>query len=241
MSGSEGRPTSIPITLDGRVVYHYEIANLFSKFGNYDGDNCILLEISYVLHSAIRGLGYELEIYSSIHNPACIWGLERGPERWENEYAHSDDIWGDGFAELWDSLPEDVRELLADIAERRLALEEVLALLDPNDTVTAVYDLLSMGLGGAIPLLMDGILELDEDSLASLLDGLAKSQWDVVEGLASMIEEEFAKGRDGLRQVMENVALKVREETYLLLKPLLESMNLDLADISARRLIQAGG
>lgn len=109
----------IPVKVNGIRVGDYELIDLFCKFGNGDGDDELLCAIAVRVLAKVEGLGYEISDIQTIHNNHLIWDLKRnGKIVWEgddyDETAMTDD--------LWQSLPQDVKELFERLAEEGINL-----------------------------------------------------------------------------------------------------------------------
>ncbi len=111
---------NIPVKVNGTRVGDYELIDLFCKFGNGDGDDGLLCAIADEVIAKVEGLGYEISNSGTIHNNHLIWDLKRnGKIVWDdddyyNEAAMTDD--------LWQSLPQDVKELFEKLAEEGINL-----------------------------------------------------------------------------------------------------------------------
>ena len=119
---------SIPIVdRSGKPYTYYYLDNLFSKWGNEDGDNLVMVEVAWRIISKIEELGYEVATPITVHNDARIDELRRnGKTVWVNEWCY-EEVWRpEVWEELWKSLPEDVRELLVQLSEEGIPLDSIL-------------------------------------------------------------------------------------------------------------------
>jgi hypothetical protein len=105
---------SIPVYCNGCFFFDYWVGNLFSRWGNGDGSDTRLEAIGGAVVSEIERAGFTVETVDwSAHNPLLISEIRRGELKWENRWAR--DI-VDDCSELWESLPEGVKEVLCRLA-----------------------------------------------------------------------------------------------------------------------------
>ena len=108
---------SIPVYC-GCFLFDYWVGNLFSRWGNGDGNDTRLEAVGGAVISEIERAGFIVETADwSAHNPLIISEIRKGELRWENRWA-GDIV--DDCSELWESLPEGVKEVF-----RRLAREGI--------------------------------------------------------------------------------------------------------------------
>jgi hypothetical protein len=107
----------IPVFCNRIVLFDYLVANLFSKWGNFDGDDERLLEIGNTLVGKIRALGYKLELGWGVHNPLLVRTIERKGFRWHNRWV-MEKVWQPRiYKEAWRSLPQDIKRLFERLSE----------------------------------------------------------------------------------------------------------------------------
>lgn len=109
--------TSIPVRIGRGKFFDYWIGNLFSKWGNGDGDDPNLCDVACTVLDDIGTLGYEMETGWGIHNGLLLCSLKRGgKEVWANDHA-TDSLWEpEEYGTLWSSLPRNVQSALTKLA-----------------------------------------------------------------------------------------------------------------------------
>lgn len=116
---------NVPVFINGTYVGDYCLANLFSKWGNEDGDNLLMCEIAHRVIDIIEEKA-KVEIHRcwGIHNDAGIFEISKnGKIIWKNEY-DLEDTWDDRvYRKIWKSLPKEVREVIKKIHEEGIKLE----------------------------------------------------------------------------------------------------------------------
>ena len=121
-----GEVLCIPVKVNGKEVGCYAIWNLFNKYGNGDGENHLKRACMEAFLDALWEKGYEGVQCMTVHNPAII-EIERrsdGKTVWEtNDFCfwESEPIEED-MRKIWEQLPEEVREVIRQIAEEGLFL-----------------------------------------------------------------------------------------------------------------------
>jgi len=115
---------SIPVRINGKSVGTYDLHNLFSKWGNEDGDNGLLCDIAEKIIAKIMKLDYEVDMSWGIHNCAGVFSLTKnGKKVWVNEFALKE-LWNpDIYRKLWETLPEDVKKVLRELATTGIDLQ----------------------------------------------------------------------------------------------------------------------
>ena len=68
-------PRYVPIKYKGHVIGYYDLENIFSKWGNDDGDDHFLKELGYRIMSLIEKIGYFIPVVFTTHNEAWITEL----------------------------------------------------------------------------------------------------------------------------------------------------------------------
>jgi hypothetical protein len=111
---------SVPVKVNGIEVGRYELVNLFTRYGNEDGNNPLMCAVAAAIIDAIEAeLGYMVvDERGSAHNPFVIWELKKG-RRTAWELKESQD---EMTEELWNSLPDDVRRLFEELAREGVEL-----------------------------------------------------------------------------------------------------------------------
>jgi len=82
---------NVPVFINGTYVGDYCLANLFSKWGNEDGDNLLMCEIAHrVIDIVEEKAKVEIHRCWGIHNGAGIFEISKnGKIIWKNEYSLS--------------------------------------------------------------------------------------------------------------------------------------------------------
>ena len=97
----------VPVRINGKEVGCYDLSELFSKYGNWDGDNYLLREVALtIIERMERELGVEVEAPMTVHNDASVAEIrEGGKVVWENLK------WGESppLEEVLDTMPEGLR------------------------------------------------------------------------------------------------------------------------------------
>jgi hypothetical protein len=110
----------VPVKVNGIHMGDYELVNLFTRYGNEDGNNPLMCAVAAAIIDAIEAeleYGVVREDFSA-HNPYVIWELEKdGRTVWELKESH-DEV----TEELWNSLPDDVRRLFEKLAREGVEL-----------------------------------------------------------------------------------------------------------------------
>ncbi len=116
---------AIPVRINGAFAGCYKLYNLFYTYGNGDGEDDVLCMVAdNILTLLLSKLGYVPEAASSLHNNSMIDRLARdGKVVWRNEFAGRDLSRPEVFAQLWRTLPEDVRRFFVELAVRGLDIE----------------------------------------------------------------------------------------------------------------------
>jgi hypothetical protein len=106
---------TVPVYCNGRLLFDYWVGELFSKWGNGDGDDTRLEAVSNVVVSEIEQAGFTVETASwGMHNCLIIREIRKGMLKWKNKWALEVP---EKYSELWKSLPEGVKEVLRRLAE----------------------------------------------------------------------------------------------------------------------------
>ncbi len=103
-------PTSVPVySGDKQLIMSYEVIDLFSKFGNGDGDDEFLCEIANIILDEIQAVGVSLRCLDGWHNARAIGEIFWNGKDWPlDDAAVSDDCYEKIFA----GLPGPMRETL---------------------------------------------------------------------------------------------------------------------------------
>jgi hypothetical protein len=106
----------IPIFVGGVHLFDYWVGELFSKWGNEDGNDTRLEAVSWRVVSEIERAGFAVETADwSVHNALFATEIRKGAQRWRNRWARSVD---DDYPSFWESLPEGVKHIYRRLARR---------------------------------------------------------------------------------------------------------------------------
>jgi len=111
---------AIPVFCGRVKLFDYWIGNLFSKWGNQDGEDDRLLEIGQEIVDELYDLGYrQMAVGRGLHNSLCILSMKkRGHREWKNRWA-ADELWEEHvYKKLWNTLPGDVKQVLSKLAKK---------------------------------------------------------------------------------------------------------------------------
>jgi hypothetical protein len=119
----------IPVFCNGVKLFDYWLGNLFSKWGNGDGDDDRLLSIGGELVEHLEALGYKMKLGWGIHNSLCLRFMKRGRKKWENHWA-TEEVWQTRvYKKVWRSLPEDIRDLFGRLSREGIHWGSIFACL----------------------------------------------------------------------------------------------------------------
>lgn len=103
----------------------YEIADLFSAYGNGDGDDHLLCAVAQIIIDTMYECGITVETSGGLHNNVCIESVtsrNRG-ETWEWKSCPDEKLnHKASYAELFRSLPAMMQEVLLRLAQRGVCL-----------------------------------------------------------------------------------------------------------------------
>jgi hypothetical protein len=116
-------PESAEVRVNGTAVGRYFFFNLFSKWGNGDGDDGFLVALAREVMVAVESEGVHITGTGwGIHNCAGIFEAEVDGETWENEFGE-EELWEpEVYRRLWDALPEKLKTGLRKVAEKGIDL-----------------------------------------------------------------------------------------------------------------------
>jgi hypothetical protein len=104
----------------------YEIADLFSFYGNGDGEDCLQCAIADEIFDRMYELGIVVEKADGIHNNYCISSAaprESATEAWEWTNSFDGNLANDEeYARLFLSLPSKLQDALLKLAGDGIAL-----------------------------------------------------------------------------------------------------------------------
>lgn len=113
----------IPVFVGGVRFFDYWVGELFSKWGNEDGNDTRLETISWEVVSELGRAGFTVETADwSVHNACFATEIRKGGQRWTNRWARSVD---DEYPSFWESLPEGVRHVYRRLARRGIDMGSI--------------------------------------------------------------------------------------------------------------------
>jgi len=123
-------PKDIPVINihDKRVMMHYELSDLFSKWGNGDGDDDFLCSIARAIIDRIEAQGASVEPSSGIHNNYMLEVITCQGKKW-NLYdlgiATYDVDSESNYKKILDSLPAVVHDTLVELSINGVTTDEL--------------------------------------------------------------------------------------------------------------------
>jgi hypothetical protein len=119
-------PPHIPVRVRGykKPFMHYHIGNLFSYWGNGDGDDSLLCGIADDIVDRLEAEGFTIIWSNSIHNNHCIdiIASNSGRSKWKNTFSSKDLEDEETYVELFESLPVPVRQALIGLSVKGITL-----------------------------------------------------------------------------------------------------------------------